>query len=98
MTQLLSVVQVGSTSQYTFTWSEIVTPTLSGAESQVLLYSPGSDYWSPLTQLSAAPGNTCIYLNVDADTDCTLAAVLGQPETLTAADPFQVVLPILPVT
>lgn len=95
MTTLLSMSDnTGSGNVLTFsapvTWNSVVTNT-----AKILLYSPSQGQWIPCSYLSQPSPTTMLVDDVDEDGDCNAVIIVGQPDGLSANQPFQVATPIV---
>lgn len=93
--RIISITNVGG-SVYAIQFSEPVTVTsTSGVEYNILMYSPtiGAG-WNPVQWTTLGTSTAHGVLNTDSDADCTLIAILQQPQYATAADAFQTAGPL----
>ena len=96
---VVSAVNNGDTT-YTITFSEAIvnlSPGTPTPDPNFLLFSATANGWQPAIFSAAEIGNTITITMTGLYTDATNLAILAQPSDLSAADPFQIIAPIVAV-
>ena len=78
------------TGSYRFTWADTVTllePNTT--ESSILLWSPSEISWIYVNSPASGGPTVFDFAEQDADTDCTLAIILPNAQTVSTASGFQ---------